>query len=293
MGVMVALAAPPLPPDGARMLSDMGMRRGRTSGEPTYHAGMDLGHRSGRGTPVMAIQKGIVERVLSDDERRIRAFSGYGNGVIVNHKDGTWALYAHLDGTNVNEGDWVQAGDVVGTMGNSSNGKFRGMGTHLHVELRRAKRDGSSPFPGPYRYYNLDPRDWMDELGLRFDRRGNFEIVSGGAVARSRPSWSGRGAMAGADVLDPYPKATVRGYQVPETAMAGLGQASETNAYEPVRFERDVYFGLTPVEWAAAGAGTLVLTGAITAIVLTQGRASPTPNRRHRRRRRRRTSRRR
>jgi len=56
----------------------------------------------------------------------------------------------------------------------------------------------------------------------------------------------------------------------------------------PARFDRDVRFGLTPLEWAAAGTGALVLTGTAVALAV---RSRMRPNRR-RRVRRRRTSRR-
>lgn len=188
-------AAPPLPPEQGRLLSDMGMRRGRRTGEPTFHAGMDLGHPGGRGTPILNIQRGVVERVTRDSDRS-RGFGGYGNGVVVNHGDGTWALYAHMHDTSVEPGETVEPGKQLGTMGNTSNGQFPGMGVHLHIELRRAKADGSSPFPGPYRTYNLDPRPWLEGKGLRFLRRGGFEIAPGSEMAATRSTWEGLGLLS-------------------------------------------------------------------------------------------------
>jgi len=289
-------AAPPLPPGSGRLLSDMGMRRGRTTGAQRMHAGMDLGHPGGTGTPVLNVQSGVVDRVLHDEERRLRAFNGYGNGVIVYHEpDDTWALYAHMDVVDVQPGQRVGAGHRLGTMGNTSNGKFRGMGPHLHLELRRRSRSGQPPFPGPYPrspqqpFNNLDPRPWLQGKGLAFLRRGGFEIAAGSPMARSRPMWESLGGV------DPYPTDRFMGWKLPETSLAGLGQGDMDieNEYEPpARFDRDVYLGLSPVEWAAAGAGALVLTGTAVALVV---RGSVRPNRFRRRRRRlkrRRTSRR-
>lgn len=245
---------------------------------------MDLGHTGGRGTPVIAVQKGIVERVLRDDQPR-SGFGGYGNGVVVRHHDGTWALYAHLDQARVHEGSNVAAGDQVGTMGNTSNGRFRGMGVHLHLELRHAKADGSSPFPGPYRTYNLDPRPWLAAKGLTFNSRGGFEIRPDTEMTVGAPVW---GRLGG---IDPYPRERLLSWSLPETSLAGAPEGGWVNEYQPVDFDRDVRFGLTPVEWAAAGAGLLVLTGTATALLI---RRRPTqPNRRRSSRRRRRTSRRR
>lgn len=247
-------AHPPLPADGARLLSDMGMRRGRRTGEPTFHAGMDLGHPDGLGTPVFAVQGGTVERVLSDSSSA-RGFGGYGNGVIINHGDGTWALYAHLQQAQASPGQVVQPGQQIGTMGATSNGKFRGMGVHLHLELRRARPDGRSPFPGPYRTFNLDPRPWLESKGLRFGSRGSFEVVPGTAMASmSAPPGGGK---------VPTPVAGLMGCGCGSyVSVPSLGQVDENEAYEPpARFDRDVYFGLSPVEWAAGGAASLALTG--------------------------------
>lgn len=278
-----ASASPPLPPGSARLLSDMGMRPGRTSGQPTFHAGMDLGHPGGAGTPVLNVRTGIVEHVIRDDAPS-RGFRGYGNAVVVRHSDDTWALYAHLRSVAVHQGQVVAPGQRIGTMGNTSNGKFSGMGVHLHLELRRPRRDGGSPFPGPYRVYNLNPRPWLEEKGLHFGSRGAFEIVPGSPMSLTRPLWS----QLGIGGVDPYPESLYQGRRLPETALAGEEEIPENTYEPPARFDRDVRFGLTPVEWAAAGAGALVLVGTAVAVVLRYRLRSN----RHRRRLRRRTSRR-
>jgi hypothetical protein len=256
------------------------------------HAGMDLGHPGGRGTPILNVQDGVVERVLRDDDQR-RSFSGYGNGVIVHHEpDDTWALYAHMDQVDVEPGQRVSAGQRLGTMGNSSNGKFSGMGVHLHLELRRRRRNGLTPFPSPYPrspqqlFNNIDPRTWLEGKGLSFLRRGGFEIAPDSEMARTRPLWENLGLMG----VDPYPMSRFMSWKLPQTSL-GTDEDIENEYEPPARFDRDVYLGLTPVEWAAAGAGALVLTGAAVALVVRRVR----PNRRRRRPRRfkgRRTSRR-
>lgn len=258
------------------------------------HAGMDLGHPDGKGAPILNVQRGVVERVLRDDSP-LRRFRGYGNGVVVHHpEDDTWALYAHMDRVDVSEGQVVQPGQRLGTMGNSSNGKFPGMGVHLHLELRRRRRDGTSPFPGPYPrspeqpFNNIDPRRWLEHYGLRFGRRGSFEVAEGSPMAAGTQ-------LAGMMGIDPYPEQRIAPWGekrlFPETSLA-LGQSDgEGGEYEPPsRFDRDVRFGLTPVEWAAAGAGALVLTGTAVAVVVRGKRGQRVVS--NRRRRRRRTSRR-
>jgi hypothetical protein len=246
---------------------------------------MDLGHPGGRGTPVLNIAPGTVARVLHDDSAP-RAFSGYGNAVVVHHpEDDTWALYGHMNRTTVTQGQQVNAGDQLGEMGNSSNRKFPGMGVHLHLELRHRRPNGRPPFPGPYPqspqqlYNNIDPRRWLASKGLTFSNRGAFEVQPRTLMAKTSSIWSGMGgvdlyplqtvgdgwqtpetSLAG---VDPYPDHRVGdGWMVPETALAG-GEDDIENTYEPPKnFDRDVYFGLAPVEWAAVGTGVLVLTGA-------------------------------
>ena len=44
---------------------------------------------------------------------------GYGNGVIINHGDGTYSQYAHMSSTTVTVGQQVTQGDVIGYIGNS------------------------------------------------------------------------------------------------------------------------------------------------------------------------------
>lgn len=268
-------ASPPLPL-GARLVSDMGMRRGIQPPHPQrFHAGMDVSHPHGVGTPVLSVAPGTVMRVLSNTDTA-RAFAGYGNGVIIDHGDGLWALYAHQNRTLVQPGQRVDAGDKIGEMGATNNGKFRGMGPHLHLEFRRA-RDGRAPFPGPYPTpaTATDPRGWLEQKGLIIGPRGAFDIRSGSEM--SQIPWQG---VSG---VDPYPRERVRGWMIPETA---LGQVDEDNAYvPPQRFDRDARFGLTPLEWAAAGAGVIVLTSAAIAFIAFRPAQQVRANRRRARRR--------
>lgn len=169
----ICLAATVIAPgiENGRLLSGYGVRRGRTTGQPTMHAGIDIG--GGRGTYVYAVRPGVVERIASNDAPVRSPFGGYGNAVVVRHDDdGLWSFYAHLERVTVQEGEEVVPGQPVGVMGATTNGKFPGMGRHLHFEARHAKPDGSSPFPGGYGRFNIDPMEWLTSLGLGFDRGG-------------------------------------------------------------------------------------------------------------------------
>ncbi|HVW13650.1 MAG TPA: M23 family metallopeptidase [Mucilaginibacter sp.] len=58
---------------------------------------------------------------------------GYGNCVIVQHKNDFQTLYGHLSHINVEEGQQVKTGDVVGKIGSTG----RTTGPHLHYEVRK------------------------------------------------------------------------------------------------------------------------------------------------------------
>ncbi len=57
---------------------------------------------------------------------------GYGNTIVLAH--GTvWTMYAHLGTIRVKCGEQVEAGETIGTLGNTGNTS----GPHLHFEMRR------------------------------------------------------------------------------------------------------------------------------------------------------------
>lgn len=157
-----------VPPTRTQITSGFGPRMGR-SGRPTFHAGIDL--LGSRGDPVHAVAAGTAVVVVPDASRNRRT-GGYGNVIALDHGEGWWTVYAHLDRLLVAQGATVNVGQVIGAVGNSSNGKFRGMGPHLHFEVRDAR--AGAPFPGPYRRFNVDPRVWLEERGVRFDVRGRY-----------------------------------------------------------------------------------------------------------------------
>lgn len=164
--VLKVVASSPLPA-GYGIGSAFGYRRGRTTGRRTFHAGLDFAAE--RGTPVYAVRAGVVETIARDRDRAF--FRGYGNAIVLHHPaDERWSFYAHLDEVLVEVGQEVEAGALIGRVGNTTNRRFRGMGTHLHFEVRVAQPDGSSPFPGPYRRFNVDPEAWLAELGVELPR---------------------------------------------------------------------------------------------------------------------------
>ncbi len=60
---------------------------------------------------------------------------GYGQYIVVRHPNGSQTLYAHLSANNVGVGAYVEAGQVIGAMGNTG----KSTGPHLHFEVRGAR----------------------------------------------------------------------------------------------------------------------------------------------------------
>ncbi len=100
----------------------------------TLHKGIDF--RAKEGTPVLAVAAGTIEQVALDE-------TAYGHHLVIHHNDSWSSMYAHLDEIRVAEGDRVQAGQVIGTVGNTG----LSTGPHLHLELIR---DGENVDPAMY-----------------------------------------------------------------------------------------------------------------------------------------------
>jgi murein DD-endopeptidase MepM/ murein hydrolase activator NlpD len=90
---------------------------------PRLHTGVDWA--APLGTPVIAAGRG---RVISADVE-----GQYGNRIIIDH-GGSWqTLYAHLSVFKVGDGDCVEAGTVIGSVGATG----LAASTHVHFEVRR------------------------------------------------------------------------------------------------------------------------------------------------------------
>jgi LysM repeat protein len=92
------------------------------------HNGVDLG--APIGTPIMAAADGEV--IIS---KTGGWNGGYGNYIVIKHKNGTQTLYAHNTANSVSAGQSVKQGDVIGTVGNTG----KSTGSHLHFEIRGAR----------------------------------------------------------------------------------------------------------------------------------------------------------
>ncbi len=106
-----------LPIDSTRINSSFGQRRYR------WHYGTDL--KLEVGDSVSTVAEGIVR--ISKYDR-----GGFGNYVVIRHKNGLETLYGHLSKTLVRVGQELKDGEIIGLGGNSG----RSTGSHLHFEVR-------------------------------------------------------------------------------------------------------------------------------------------------------------
>lgn len=106
-------------PGYTRVSSPFGWRT--LNGKQDFHRGIDL--PAPQGTRIYAAAGGVVS---------FNAHSSYGNCVKISHGGGLVTIYAHMTAhaESLYEGCTVQAGDLVGYVGNTGNS----YGNHLHFE---------------------------------------------------------------------------------------------------------------------------------------------------------------
>ncbi len=106
-----------------RVSSGFGSRKDPFTGGRAFHSGIDFPAQ--RGTNVLSAGSGTVGFV---GQR-----SGYGNLVEITHGAGLVTRYGHLSSFLVQEGQVVDAGTPIATVGSTG----RSTGPHLHFEVRR------------------------------------------------------------------------------------------------------------------------------------------------------------
>ena len=95
----------------------------RKTGEYTIpHKGTDF--HADVGTKVYAMNRGVV--------RISKTFTVYGKTIVLDHGLGLQTLYMHLSKIYVNEGELVQAGQLIGLSGNTGYAE----GAHLHLSVK-------------------------------------------------------------------------------------------------------------------------------------------------------------
>ncbi len=87
------------------------------------HDGIDI--KGTEGAPIYAAADGVV--IYSNDTIR-----GYGNMIIIKHKDGFVTVYAHNSVNMVTKGQAVKQGQIIARVGHTGYAT----GSHLHFEIR-------------------------------------------------------------------------------------------------------------------------------------------------------------
>ena len=105
--------------------SSFGMRIHPISKIPKFHAGTDMPAITG--TKIKASRAGTV--ITS------KRSSSFGEYVVINHGDGYTSLYAHMSKRNVQVGDVVEQGAIIGFIGSTGDST----GPHLHFEIVKGK----------------------------------------------------------------------------------------------------------------------------------------------------------
>jgi murein DD-endopeptidase MepM/ murein hydrolase activator NlpD len=120
-------------PSDAEITSSFGWRIHPILGYSRFHSGIDFG--ADYGSTIRAADRGVV----------IFAgwYGGYGYAVVINHGEGISTLYGHTSKLYVAEGQTVQPGDAIASVGSTG----LSTGPHLHFEVRK---DGEPVDPLTY-----------------------------------------------------------------------------------------------------------------------------------------------
>lgn len=117
--------------DGMRARTPMGNATltGVERGSDRWQYGLDMVLSGGKGAPVPFPYSGTVLSAQND--------GGFGNSVLVQLPNGMVIRTSHLDAMNVQPGQTVRAGQIIGTQGNTGDvySLSGGDGTHLDITI--------------------------------------------------------------------------------------------------------------------------------------------------------------
>ncbi|MDQ0258093.1 murein DD-endopeptidase MepM/ murein hydrolase activator NlpD [Evansella vedderi] len=128
-----------IPAEG-RISSHFGNRKDPFTRWTAFHSGTDIA--APLNTPIYAAADGRVTLA--------GWHGGYGNTIKIDHYGTYETLYAHLNKIEVEHGDEVKKGDVIGRMGTTG----RSTGVHLHYEIKR-----KGEYVDPYLYMTFHKRN--------------------------------------------------------------------------------------------------------------------------------------
>jgi murein hydrolase activator len=116
-------------PTQGEVVGRFGLQRHEKLATVTENPGIDI--EASEGTPVISVSSGEVTKITW--------LRGYGNTVIVDHREGYYTVYAHLGQIQVREGQVVRTGEALGRIGQS--GSTAGPRLHFEVWVKREKQD--------------------------------------------------------------------------------------------------------------------------------------------------------
>lgn len=162
---------------------------GETITDPSGHTGIDLYQPVG--TLVYAADGGEI--LAAGIINNAYGNSAYGNCVLIDHKNGYYTFYAHMNEVRVKKGMCVIQGAIIGTVGVTGNTT----GSHLHFEVRTNPLWNRKNFVDPELYLtipqnvniNIDKPLPLDSINLL--KGDNVIVVNSILNMRSNPGYSG------------------------------------------------------------------------------------------------------
>ena len=119
---------------------------GETSGHAGVHRGIDLGTNDAN-LPFYSVADGTVKEAGDGD-----AYGSW-HGILVQHGDGTYALYLHCATINVSAGQQVSKGDLLGTTGGYGQNGPNTYAVHLHLEMGHGDGLGNRQYEDPLDFF--------------------------------------------------------------------------------------------------------------------------------------------
>ena len=143
--------------DGGNVFVASNYRFGDTNGSFETHHGVEFG--DGQGTPLVAVAAGTIYYAGDDVSQQFGAHLNFYGNLVILQASQTWrghtvyALYGHMDQVQVQAGQTVNTGDLLGTVGETGVA----FGPHLHFEVR---------LDHPQDYWSVvNPELWLTPAG--------------------------------------------------------------------------------------------------------------------------------
>ncbi len=125
---------------------------------PRFHYGMDF--TAATGTDVFATGIGVIKSATRE--------AGYGNTVVIDHGFGYETFYAHLSRINVQVGQKVNRGDIIGFVGSTGTSTA----PHLHYEV---SKNGTKVNPQNYYFQDLTPLEYEKMISISSNMGQSFD----------------------------------------------------------------------------------------------------------------------